>query len=441
MAIPITIPRLGWNMDEGGFVGWRKNDGDAVRPGDTIFTLEGEKAAEDIECLDAGTLHIPADGPKPGDRVRVGVQIGQLLQPGEAVPQPSKTSPPDAAPSVKASSSTLEPAASPSVRRLARERGIALEHLAGSGPGGRITADDLGRIAALPPIPVPTNGSLTSETRKVSTPRARRIAGELGIDWQPIPGTGRNGRVRERDIRTAAECGNTVSPDRSSQPTQLRRTIAERMLASRRDTAPVTLFATVDTTNLVNLRNQFKAAASATGNPVPSYTDMLVKLTATALQAHPSLNACWTDDQIVTYSGVHVGIAVDAEVGLFVPVVKDVPAHSLSQVAAVTADLIARARKRSLTAKEMRGGTFTITSLGSFGVDAFTPIINAEQCAILGVGQIARRPAVRGNKVVARDQMTLSLTFDHRIVDGAPAARFLHAIVARIEAPGPWLMS
>lgn len=426
MAIPITVPRLGWNMDEGVFLGWLKKPGEAVRAGDALFALEGEKAAEEIESFDAGNLHAPEDGPKPGDRVAVGAMIGYLLQQGEAAPSLAPPLP-ELPPTV------LTPAASPSVRRLAREKGIELDKIAGSGPGGRITPDDLTRAAE----PMRTTPPVVAESRKRSSPRARRVAEELGIPWAQVKGTGRNGRVRERDIRVLTV---NAPRDGSTPLSPVRRTIAERMVRSCRETAPVTLFTTVDAVNLVNLRGQFKAASSA-ANPVPSYTDMLVKLTASALVAYPRLNAYWANDRIVTHAGVHIGIAVDAEAGLFVPVVRDVPVLSLMQVAARTADLIARVRSREVTVKEMQGGTFTVTSLGSFGVDAFTPIINADQCAILGVGRITRRPAVRGEKVVARDQMTLSLTFDHRIVDGAPAARFLQAVAERIENPVPWLMT
>jgi pyruvate dehydrogenase E2 component (dihydrolipoamide acetyltransferase) len=174
---------------------------------------------------------------------------------------------------------------------------------------------------------------------------------------------------------------------------------------------------------------------------VPSYTDFLVKLTAIALEKHSLLNASWVDDEIHLSDGIHIGIAVDTDAGLLVPVLRDVPALGLKQVAARARDLIERARARKLMLDELQGGTFTITNLGAFGIDAFTPLINVPQCAILGVGRIARRPVVFGEQIVARDQLTLSLTFDHRIVDGAPAARFLQTLCGLIENPGPWLMS
>jgi pyruvate dehydrogenase E2 component (dihydrolipoamide acetyltransferase) len=191
----------------------------------------------------------------------------------------------------------------------------------------------------------------------------------------------------------------------------------------------------------VNLRNQFKAVAGPSTEPVPSYTDFLVKLTALVLQQHPVLNSYWADDRIIPQGGIHIGIAVDTEAGLLVPVVRDVPTLPLKQLAERTRDLFERARQRKLTAEEMQGGTFTVTNLGAFGIDAFTPIINVPQCAILGIGRIQRRPVVRDEQIVIRDEITLSLTFDHRVVDGVPAARFLQTVSGLIENPGPGLIS
>jgi pyruvate dehydrogenase E2 component (dihydrolipoamide acetyltransferase) len=409
MAIPITVPRLGWNMEEGVFSGWIKHDGDTVRAGEALFRLEGDKAIEDVECLDSGVLRIAPDAPKEGNRVAVGVVIAWLVQPGEAPPFADRPRPKpvltEAAP------------AGPAARRLARELQVDVQTVAGSGPGGRISPEDVRTGAANP----------------VSSPRARRAARELGVDWKRLKGSGRTGRVRERDVRAAAlESGGRVVA-----VSAVRRTIAERLLYSLRNTAPVTLTTTVDADNLVNLRKQFQAAAAA---DAPSYTDFLVKLAALALREHPALNARMEDERILESGVVHVGVAVDTEVGLLVPVVRNAADLTLRQIAAVTRDLISRARRRELKTEEMQGGTFTITNLGAFGVEAFTPIIQHPQCAILGVGTIRPEPVVREDKVVAGVRLTLSLTFDHRIVDGAPAARFLQALGSLVENPAPSLM-
>ncbi|MEW6756317.1 MAG: 2-oxo acid dehydrogenase subunit E2, partial [Candidatus Latescibacterota bacterium] len=229
--------------------------------------------------------------------------------------------------------------------------------------------------------------------------------------------------------------GEAPVADREVPLSTARRTIAERMLASRAATAAVTLTALVDATRLVALRTELKEALGAEGEPAPTYTDLIVKLTAAALEVHPELNARWAGDRIVLCGRIDIGVAVDAEGGLVVPVVRDVPRLSLRALAACSRDLIERARTRRLSLEEMNGGTFTVSNLGPMGVDAFTPIINAPECAILGVGRIARQPAVVEDRLVARDQVWLSLTFDHRVVDGGPAARFLERVRTCLENP------
>jgi pyruvate dehydrogenase E2 component (dihydrolipoamide acetyltransferase) len=397
MAIPISIPRLGWNMEEGVFGGWLKQHGDTVQPGERLFTLESEKATEEIECLDGGTLSIPPHGPKPGDRIAVGTVIGCLLGAKEEAV-------------VQAPAPQVVPVASPSVRRLARERGIDLDKVRGSGPGGRISVDDL--------------------KEPTISPRARRLANQLGVDWKGIKGSGSSGRIRERDIQESS--GSGTSPLLPITP--IRRTIADRMVESLRNTAPVTLTTTVDASNLVNFREQFKSSGIA-----PSYTDLFAKLSAGAIRKHPLIGAKWLDAGLQLPSEIHIGIAVDTDAGLLVPVIRNVDALGLRQLAEKTRELVERARLGKLAAADMQGGCFTISNLGGFGIDAFTPIINYPECAVLGVGRIAKRPVVVGNAIVARETLTLSLTFDHRLIDGAPAARFLQTLSQAIENPAPWL--
>lgn len=385
MAIPITIPRLGWNMEEGTFLGWLKPVGATIRPGEALFTLESEKATEDIECLDSGILHVPASGPSKGDVLAVGVVIGYLLQPGEAIPTQDT------------------PHASAPVRAPVMPK---------------IESSPVGQGA----IP---------RARPASSPRARRAADRVGIDWTKATGSGRDGRIRERDVLALKATSQAPATNRVGS---LRQVIAERMLTSHRSTAPVTLTTVIDATELVLLRSRWKKATTQ-GGIVPSYTDFFVKLTALALTKHPALNSRWENNGVVMIDAIHIGIAIDIDAGLLVPVIRDVPQRSLPEVAARARDLIERARLGRLSASELTGGTFTITSLGALGIDAFTPIINHPECAILGVGRIRRCPAVVDDQIVIRDQVTLSLTFDHRIVDGAPAARFLQTLTALVEKP------
>lgn len=409
MAIPITIPRLGWNMEEGTFAGWLKPDGATIQSGEALFSLESEKATEDVECLDSGILRISPDGPQTGDVLAVGTIIAYLVEAGEAAP--FETTAEKATPAAEAAAAI----------------------------GTQVEGEPTATIAA----PAPAH----SRERPAASPRARRVAAELGVDWRRLAGSGRTGRVRECDVRAAA--AKPVSAASSTIPNStipnvagsaIRRTIAERMLASHLSTAPVTLTTTVDATNLVNLRDQFKQAAAAGGGPVPSYTDFMVKLSAVALQQHPLLATCRMDDNTTIPDRFDIGIAVDTDGGLLVPVVRDVPALGLKSLSVQSRDLIERARQRRLSAAEMQGGVFTVSNLGAFGIDAFTPIINLPQCAVLGVGRIRRQPVAHGEQVVLRDQLALSLTFDHCIIDGAPAARFLQSLALLIENPGPWLM-
>ena len=313
--------------------------------------------------------------------------------------------------------------------------GLKLASLEGTGPSGRITADDL-RMTAPKPTP-----ATESKVSGISTPRARRVAKEMGIDWRQIRGTGREGRVRERDVRLSAPAtSHPIEPVRLPI-TSRRRTIATRMLASQQQTAAVTLTSRIDATNLVGLRKQFKQAAHDA--LVPSYTDIIMKLVALALKQHPLLATRAEADQWATPSlqtGLHIGLAVDTPEGLVVPVVRDVGSTGLFELAKQSSALIEKSRSGALTVAEMQGGVFTITNLGSFGIDAFTPIINLPETAVLGLGRIRREPVVLEDQIVARDQITLSLTFDHRIADGAPAARFLQTVGQAIENPSAWLL-
>ena len=395
MAVEITVPRLGWSMEEGVFVAWLKRDGESVKTGEPLFTLEGDKAEQEVEAVDSGILRIPPDGPKEGTTVAVGTVLGYLVQAGElraAVP--------------------------------GEDRGRNARNASGRRPGA-VRRQRNGDAAQAAP------------SRPAASPRARRVAGELGIDWMHLQGSGRTGRIRERDVRAAAPQGQPGGRVVPLSP--LRKVIAERLVSGLRRTAPVTLTTTADATNLVNLRQQFRVAAA--GEPIPAYTDFLIRLTAIVLEKHPLLNSIWQGDHLLLPEGVHVGLAVDTDAGLVVPVVRHAQALSLRQLAARTRELIEQGRSRRLTAEQMQGGTFTITNLGAYGIDAFTPIINPPQCAVLGVGRIVREPAVVEGQIVVRDRVVLSLTFDHRVVDGAPAARFLDALRQCVEQPGPWLVA
>lgn len=452
MPHEIVIPRLGWSMEEGTFVGWSKRDGDPIRRGDILFELEGEKACQDIEAVDEGILRIPPTGPQPGAVLKVGAVVGYLVEAGEPVPW-SDASPKvaEARPELR---ETLVPGAAPSVRRMARQAGIPLSDLAGTGPGGRVLSVDVERAGEsrggrATTVKASSGAAVAAAAdAPFASPRARRVAGELGVDWRQLAGTGAGGRIRERDVRAAAASGGAAANSQKLSReggqrlplTSRRKLIAQRMVVSRHQTVPVTLTSRADATNLVNLREQFKAVGDAA---VPSYQDIITRLVADALTRHPLLAGRWDDDAIVlpAEDAIHIGMAVDTEQGLLVPVLRNVRGLSLLELAERSRSLATRARSESLTAAEMQGSVFTITNLGAFGIDAFTPVINYPETAILGLGAIRREPVVLPDgQIVPQHQIALSLTFDHRILDGAPAARFLQDLISGIANPSASLL-
>jgi len=478
MAHEITIPRLGWSMEEGVFSGWLKKDGDAIRQGDPLFELEGEKAIQEIEAVDAGILRFSANGPQPGSMVKVGAVVGYLVADGESLPvdatpdasaiklQPQMVSEVTASVATasvatasvatasvatasvatlpKVANTALSPAAGPAVRRLARESGIALDQIEGTGRGGRILAEDIQFASSQVPPSRLTQSALTP----VASPRARRVATELEIDWTQLTGTGAGGRIREQDVRAACaarsseESPSTTAGGQRLPLTSRRRVIAQRMVASRQQTVPVTLTTKADATNLVNLREQFKTTSGK--SPIPSYQDIITKLVARTLLRHPLLAGRWDEDAIVwpSENQIHIGMAVDTDDGLLVPVLRNAAQLSLIELAGRARQLVGLARAGKLAVADMQGSVFTITNLGAFGIDAFTPVINVPETAILGLGAIRREPVVLDDgSIVARHQITLSLTFDHRILDGAPAARFLQEIALAIANPSAILLS
>lgn len=444
MATEIVMPRLGWTMEEGLLVEWLKNDGDSVKVGEIIFTVESDKALNEVEAFESGILRIPPDSPPPGTTIPVGGLLAYLVQPGEALPSEKSAS----ASSVKieeqpravaasgfqaASKSNGLPAISPRARRIANELGVDWTALTGSGRTGRIVERDV-RAALEAQKSAP-------QTIEIS-PVARRAAEELGVDLAALGAKMPGKRITREDVERAAEFRPVASADEKRIPvSRIRSVIAERMSASAHTTAPVTLTTEVDATELVKLRKQLKGDSSANTRPVPTYNDLLAKLCAVALEDHPMLNARLDGDEIVMANAVHIGFAVDTERGLIVPVIRDVGSKNLRQIAAESAALAESARAGTL--KSDIASTFTITNLGMYEIDAFTPIINLPECAILGVGRIKPKQVVidaDAEILAIRHMMFLSLTFDHRLLDGAPAARFLQRIKQFIEQPYLWLI-
>ena len=429
MAYEITLPRLGWDMTEGALDSWRKKEGEFVREGEILFEMEGDKAVQEIEALDSGYLRILPDGPGLGVKVPVGTVIGYLVPeeelasfrlPGASLPEPEP----------------VERA----VRAMASTANIPVE---------------MGEQN------IPPAGNCRTRRIYIS-PYAKRMADSLGVDWKAVPGSGLAGRIMAKDIELAASLKKSPAPaavpnvtrpaaaDVPAAPimqriemTQIRRKIAEHMAYSAHTAAPVTLTTEVDATELAALRKVLRDDAGSDSQVVPSYNDLLAKLCAQALQEHPRVNARIEGDEIVQLAAVHIAIAVDTERGLIVPVLRDVQAKSVRQIASESAVLIEKTRNGTVSYVDLQGATFTITNLGMFDIDAFTPIIDLPQCAILGVGRIVAKQVVidaEAERVAIRKRMVLSLTFDHRLVDGAQAAKFLQRVKKLVETPYLWLV-
>lgn len=437
MAEEIRFPRLGWSMEDGRFVGWLKEDGQSVREGEPLFEMEGEKAVQEIESIAAGVLYRLPNGPKPDTVVPVGQLLGYLLAKGEAPPkdQPQPSDPSEqkhqASDSASIDARETMGAASPSVRRMARELGVDLLSVVGTGRSGRVTKQDVSD--ALQSLK-PDSTKSASVGKKRVTPRARRLAKSLGIDLQSVSGSGRLGRVRESDIQRLA----TTTTSKPKLFTQRRRSIAERLRISRERTIPVTLHTRCDATGMVEYRKRAKAGGAEV---VPSFNDIIAVCSASVLADHPGMRVRWNADHSdlvpVDPADCGIGIAVDTADGLLVPVIQHVPKMQLDALAKESQRLIALARTGKLTRPQMDGAVFTLTNLGAFGIDAFTPIINYPEIAILGIGAIRPEPVfVDEHRFEKRQLMSLSLTFDHAAIDGAPSAAFLKNLVNVLEAFG-----
>jgi pyruvate dehydrogenase E2 component (dihydrolipoamide acetyltransferase) len=443
-------------MEAGTVVEWLKASGDPVEAGEHIFAVESDKAITEVESLDSGVLYIP-DATPIGVEVPVGAALAFILAPGETPPAytfgggapqlrdlgspvdddiPTDTLPVAAS---NGSHGGVMPV-SPRARRVAAELGVDLDRVTGTGKGGRIREQDVRAAAAAVPAPA-------AEPR--ATPSVRKLAEEIGVDLRSVPSSRPSGRITRADLtRGAAPTG--ASEGTTSPISPIRRSIRDRMSETARTVAPVTLTTEADATELWNFRERLKddlisgprtQTSAESGVPAlrtPSITDLLVRISALALVDQPELNVRLDGDTITQFDAAHIGIAVDTERGLLAPVVRDADRKSIHDIAAESAELIEQTRNGSIGGDRLKGSTFTVSNLGMYEIDAFTPILNLPEAAILGVGRIVPKPVVidvAEETIAIRRMLFLSLTFDHRVVDGAPAARFLQRIKRMVEHP------
>ena len=428
--IEITMPRLSDTMEEGAISIWHKQPGDTVRIGDLLVEIETDKATMEYEAYDAGTLvrHLVPEGqlvsigspiallddgkPSAASAVAAGAPTETLGEPGGepvVIPAGTKDAATAAAP-VRGADERLF--ASPLVRKLARENHLDLSQVQGTGPGGRIIRSDTDDLLARPVAPdAPAAEPALAPTATVAAP-------------------------------AAAPAGSAQSDGkRGSEPValnNLRRIIARRLGESYRTIPHFFVTGAADAENLVQLRAELNSQLVAAGRPKVSINDLLVRASALALREHPLVNASYIDDasgEMLVHRRINVGVAVASGNGLVVPVIEDADQKTVSQLGAEARSLVALANAKKLAPDQMSGGTFTISNLGMFGVEQFTAIINPPEGAILAVGGTAREAVVVGDEIVARHRMRYTLSADHRIIDGALAAKFLQTLTRLIENP------
>lgn len=464
MATQVQIPKLGLTMQEGTIASWQVGDGSEVTAGQVLYILETDKVETEVEAQGAGFLHqiYPE-----GTTLEPGEVVGWLLAQGESAPaggppkppgSPSGAEPTAAVPDSQTAATGSSPkpdgarrAASPKARRLAAELGVELDGVTGTGPNGRITADDVegAAAAAQSPTPVAVEATDTAAPQPIS-PLVRRLATSLDVDLAKVTGSGPQGRITRIDVEAAAVMeragtGAQTPPETMSvdghQPGDaiplrgMRGTIARRMHQSLDEMAQLTLEMDIDVSNLVATRDAVKIAWPPLGVAVPGYTDFVIKAVALALKSHPGMNATVTETEVQLLAGVNVGMAVALDHGLIVPVVHGADTLGLGDIGAETSRLAQAARDGSLGPDDLNGGTFSVTALGMFGIDFFTPVINPPNIGILGVGRIRDDVVWTDGAAAPTKRMVLSLTFDHRAIDGAPAAQFLATVRDLLEAP------
>ncbi|MGA2639486.1 MAG: dihydrolipoamide acetyltransferase family protein [Spirochaetia bacterium] len=420
MAIPVIMPRQGQSVESCIIVSWKKRAGDAVKAGDILCEVETDKATFEVESPAEGTLL--AIFHEQGADVPVLAPIAAIGKPGEntdalrgagAAPSPSA---PAAAPqpiAAPASSGDGKRKASPRAKALAAAKGVALAGLRGTGPGGRIIERDVQAASAV---------GLPPSLARPSSPSMAMVGLPPSLARPSSPSMAA-GQVREVKV------------------TGIRKLISERMLASLQTTAQLTMHTTADARVLQSMRKKFKESPEAMGLREVTINDMVLYAVSRVLPLYPDMNALFAGDTLQLHAAVHLGFAVDTPKGLMVPVIRNAHAISLREIAREAARLIAGCRGGGITPGEMTGATFTVTNLGTFGVIGFTPVLNAPQVGILGVGAIVPGPIMGADGAKSAEyvgtvsfapQIGLSLTINHQVVDGAPGARFLQALAADI---------
>lgn len=425
MAEFILMPKMGLTMTEGFLTNWRKKEGDAINKGDVLFEVETDKLANEFEAKTSGILRkilvneetvkilvpVAIIGTKDEDISELLKQSGGKVEETVIIDKVSEA--------LKETKGRVK--ISPRAKKTAKELNVDYNLVTGTGPGGAITEEDIRKYVEKPKTKV--------------SPTAAVVAEQLGVDTDKIQ---KDTRVMKEDVvkfKLDVELTKYADPQEYRKPmSTMRKIIAKRMLESVQTSPSVSFNIKVDTTAMKLLRNELKDRVKV------SYTDILVKVVSMVLLEYPLLNSTVDGNDIVTRNYVNMGVAVALPAGLLVPVVKYANVKGLNDISKEIKELGEKAKNNRLTPDELNGGTFTISNLGMYGIESFSPIINQPEVAILGVNAIIKEPVAVNDEVVIKPMMNLSLTTDHRVVDGAVAAEFLAKLKEYIEKPGLLLL-
>ncbi|OPY82889.1 MAG: Dihydrolipoyllysine-residue acetyltransferase component of pyruvate dehydrogenase complex [Smithella sp. PtaU1.Bin162] len=400
MPVDIVMPKLGLTMTEGILLEWKKKEGEAVKKGDVLFILETEKVTYEVEAPDDGIMGKILVQEK--ETVPVGATVALLLKAGE-------------------DTSALKIITAPADVKVSAGVPVA------------------------PAAPVSSAAAVSGTRRIKATPLAKKMARILCIDLGGVRGTGSAGRIVREDVekaqkekteKPAVPSVNTADGEAKIVPfTGMRRTIAKKMLASKVESAQAYMGNTIDATRIQELRKALLPRIENKCGVRITITDIIMKITGAALLEHPVINTRWTDKGVLFLPDVHMGMAMALDEGLIVPVIRDINKKTYGQIAADRVQLIQKGKNNKFLPDDIKGGTFTLSAMGMFGLETFTAIINQPENAILAVGAIIETPVVVAGTIVVRPMMKVNLTYDHRAIDGAEAGKFMRTLKELLEEP------
>ncbi|PRS37597.1 branched-chain alpha-keto acid dehydrogenase subunit E2 [Bacillus sp. NMCC4] len=440
MPKEIFMPKLSSTMEIGTLLQWFKEEGDSVEIGEPLFEIMTDKINIEVEAYDDGIFlkkYYEAD-----DQIPVNAVIGYIGEANEQVPseppaqadEDSSESSESSSPDTASSSSTEAPKtsdekvrATPAARKTAKDHHVAIQEVSGTGPKGRVQKRDVEAVVH------------SSEKDQRVSPLAEKVAAREGIDLAAVSGSGAHGKIMKSDVKAAAQTAE-ASPVKTQKLAGMRKVIADRMSQSAFTAPHVTLTSEIDMTKAKEVRQQLLPAIEKETGYRLSFTEIIIHAVSHVLTRHPHINMTFEQNELHFREDVHIGLAVAVKDGLMVPVISHANQKGLKQLTKEAKEIGRNARDQKLLPDQLKGSTFTISNLGMYAIDTFTPIINQPEVAILGVGRIQDKPVVVDGEIQVRPMMGVSLSFDHRVVDGAPAAAFLTDLKKVLEQPFELLM-